>query len=239
MVSKIAEQTIQKWWSEGLKPTVQDITDLNAVGLALENNSDSSSFCCVPRVGFLDDYCFHEPTVAKRLYIDELMLLIDADVQTQIYAVCYCLYTPMEELVDLKSRRKATKAIARFVKDVLSGFTETQILAMVDYVMTGNDVNTLSGSYSDDSKPKSPSDIPDKCRSYTRLLLNNAIVQGVDAASCDDVTIEQLERILFLAALHDGTDSLKDKNCELTGRFYQVSGKIYTRLKKEKEELEK
>lgn len=238
MVSKLAEQTLNKWWSEGLKPTLQDITDINAVGVQLENNSESSSFYCVPRIGFLDDFCFFEPTIEKRLYIDEIMQIVDDDIQTQIYTLCYCLYTPIDELVSLKNKKIITKTIARFVKDVLSKFTESQILAMIDYVMTGNDVNTVSGDYDDKKETKSPSDIPNKCRSYTRKLLNEAIAQGIDAVSCDDVTIEQLEKIIFLSCLKNGTESLKEKNCELTGRYYQVSGKIYTRLKKEKAERE-
>lgn len=235
MTSRLAESTYQQWLSEGLKPSFKDICDLNAVGINLERNSDSSAFYSIGRIGFLGDYIFHEPTIAKRIYIDELTQILGDDAQSQIYAISYVLFTDTCDLPSLNDKKKIVKAIARFTKDILSGFSETQIIACMSYVLTGND--ELEGMYGN-NETQSVKDIPDSCSSYAMQLLNKALAYNIPKDSADDKTIKQLEDILALVAIKSGQDVLKDKNIELTGKFYTVSGKIYSRLKKEKEERE-
>lgn len=65
MISKLAKQTIEKWQSEGLKPTFDDVIRLNALGLKVEHGSEACEFSAVPRVAFLGDYTLFEPTVFK------------------------------------------------------------------------------------------------------------------------------------------------------------------------------
>lgn len=70
MTSKLAKSTIETWWAEGLKPTVEDIVRLNALGLKVENGSEVYDFAACPRISFLGDYMLFEPTVAKKIWID-------------------------------------------------------------------------------------------------------------------------------------------------------------------------
>lgn len=94
MTSKMAQQQIELWWKEGLKPTVEDIVLLNNLGLQIEKGSDMFSFSACPRIAFLGDNILREPTVAKRLWLDEVQRLFSDSVETKIYVIAYTLGTP-------------------------------------------------------------------------------------------------------------------------------------------------
>lgn len=94
MTSKLAKQQIEMWQKEGLKPTVDDIVLLNNLGLQIERGSDMFSFSACPRVAFLGDNILREPTVAKRLWLDEVKRLFADTVETTVYVVAYTLGTP-------------------------------------------------------------------------------------------------------------------------------------------------
>lgn len=94
MTSKLAKQQIEMWQKEGLKPTVDDIVLLNNLGLQIERGSDMFSFSACPRVAFLGDNILREPTVAKRLWLDEVKRLFADTVETTVYVIAYTLGTP-------------------------------------------------------------------------------------------------------------------------------------------------
>lgn len=94
MTSKTAKQQIELWWKEGLAPTVDDIVLLNNLGLQIERGSDMFSFSACPRVAFLGDSILREPTVAKRLWLDEVQRLFSDTIETKVYVIAYTLGTP-------------------------------------------------------------------------------------------------------------------------------------------------
>ncbi len=94
MTSKLAKSQIEEWWREGLKPTVDDIILINNLGLEVERGSDMFSFSACPRLAFLGDNILREPTVAKRLWIDEAQRLFANTLESRVYVLTYALGTP-------------------------------------------------------------------------------------------------------------------------------------------------
>lgn len=98
MTSKLARDVYIKWQSEGLKPQLDDLITLNALGLKVEHGSEAYDFAAVPRVAFLGDATMFEPTVGKRIWIDKASQLIKDDFQTQLYFTAFSLNCPDNEL---------------------------------------------------------------------------------------------------------------------------------------------
>ena len=138
MTSKLAKSQIELWWNEGLKPSVEDIVLLNNLGLQVERGSDMFSFSACPRMAFLGDVILREPTIAKRIWLDQAQQLFADTTETRIYVIAYTLGTPDGELPGLNDRKKVEAAVKKFRDDVLLKCTETQILAAIDYTLNGN-----------------------------------------------------------------------------------------------------
>lgn len=62
---------------------------------------------------------------------------------------------------------------------------------------------------------------------------------GISESVIQDVTPQELERIMVLAAIRNGVDVIKGEHTQNAGRFYAESGKIHERLKKELEDGKK
>jgi hypothetical protein len=231
MTSKLAEQTYNGWLAEGLTPSLEMCVDLNAAGVALERNSDAADFAALPRVAFLGDFILREPSVKKRVYLDELRQTLDErDDRAQIFAVAYVCYTPYADLVPLDSSvRKIRRAVAQFALEVLGDFAESQIIAALDYLLTGANPHELTNDYSD-PRPSDPLALPANCRSYAKQLLEYAVAKKIDAASCGETTLASLERMVAVAAMEKNVDFLKDRAAENTARFYQVAGKCRAKM---------
>lgn len=56
-------------WDAGLRPTFQDIIRLNALALEVERMRASFAENELPRVSFLGDAVFHEPTIGSEMWL--------------------------------------------------------------------------------------------------------------------------------------------------------------------------
>ena len=239
MTSKIAEQQIQQWWKEGLKPTVEDIVLINNLGLQIERGSDMFSFSACPRIAFLGDNILREPTVAKRLWIDEVQRLFADTMETRIYVIAYALGTPDDELPSLADKTKIQNGIIEFRDDVLIKYTDTQILAAIDYVLNGTKPNLeLPPDPTEEKKEEVKKlseiyDIPTEDHSIAKQLLLQALAAKIPAQVADYALLDDLERMIMVAAMHDGTDVLKNEHTKASGRFYMAAGRIHERLVEE------
>ena len=101
MISRLAEQTIEKWQRENLKPTFKDIIALNNLGLKVERGAEAFSFAACPRIAFLGDHILREPTIAKRIWIDTVGETFSDNYQTRLFFMCYALNCPDAELPDV------------------------------------------------------------------------------------------------------------------------------------------
>ena len=87
---------------------------LNNLGLQIERGSDMFSFSACPRIAFLGDNILREPTVAKRIWIDEVQRLFADTVETRIYVIAYALATPDNELPAMSDKKPIEKGIIKF-----------------------------------------------------------------------------------------------------------------------------
>lgn len=227
MISKLAEEVHAGWMRERLQPTLRMCVDLNAAGLAVERGPMASGFYSVPRVAYLGDFVFREPTVRRLAYMEDLRALLDGDEETQFLAAAYALHVPEADLVPLDSRRRARKAVSRFAVEVLADFSLSQAVAAVSYALTGADPDEVTGDYSG-GKAESPADVPRHCRSYARELLASAVGSGFDAKSAGELTAAALERVLSAAALTEG--EVKRRDADAVGRFWQIAGKCRSEM---------
>ena len=239
MTSKLAKSQIELWWKEGLKPTVDDIVLLNNLGLAVERGTDMFSFSACPRVAFLGDNILREPTVAKRIWLDEVQQLFADNLQTKIYLVAYTLGTSDSELPPLTNKKKVEEAVTKFRDEVLLKCTETQILMAIDYVMNGNKPDLELPFDAPEELKKEAEDvyeIPNEDTSLAKQLLLQAMASNIPAEAANYALLEDLERMTLVAAMHDGADIVKNEHTKHAGQFYMAAGRIHERLVKEKEE---
>lgn len=239
MTSKLAKQQIEMWQKEGLKPTVDDIVLLNNLGLQIERGSDMFSFSACPRVAFLGDNILREPTVAKRLWLDEVKRLFADTVETTVYVIAYTLGTPDDQLPEVTDKKKIQDGIIKFRDEVLMKCTDTQILAAVDYVLNGRKPDLdIPEDASDEQKKEIESvaetyNISTEDHSVAKQLLLQALASKIPAEVADYALLDDLERMVMVAAMHDGADILKNEHTKAAGRFYMAAGRIHERLVKE------
>lgn len=232
MTSKLAKQQIEQWWKEGLKPTFEDIIKLNALGLKVERGSEVYNFAACPRVAFLGDWTLFEPTVGKRIWMDTAKQLLRDDYQTHLYFTVWALNCPDAELPKATNTADIINEVKEFAQNVLIDFTETQMLAAIDYVMNGRDPTTDENFSPEKNEVY---EVPDEVMSNAKQLLCEALLCGVDSDVKNYVTIPQLERMIIVAALNKGADILKNEHTQDAARFYACVGVINKRLIEERE----
>lgn len=242
MTSKLAKSQIELWQKEGLKPTVDDIVLLNNLGIAIERGSDMFSFAACPRIAFLGDCILREPTVAKRIWIDEAQRLFANTFETKIYVTAYALGTADNELPSLYSKKKIEDAVKKFRDEVIMPCTSTQILAAIDYVLIGNKPDLeLPEDATDEQKEEVDNlakvyKVPVEDQSMAKQLLMQAFASQIPAEAAGYALLDDLERMVLVAAMHNGADILKNEHTQAAGKFYVAAGRIHERLVKEKEE---
>jgi len=241
MTSRLAEQQVQQWWREGLKPTVADIVLMNDLGLKVERGSDMFAFSACPRVAFLGDTIIREPTVAKRVWIDEAAQLFSDTTETKIYVMAYALGTPDGELPSLSDKKRIAEGVVKFRDEVLLKYTDTQIVAAIDYALNGNKPDLELPPGADEAeKAEAESlaevyDVPTEDHSIAKQILLQALAAKIPAEAAEYALLEDLERMVMVAAMHDGADILKNEHTKAAGRFYMAAGRIHERLAGEAE----
>ena len=232
MVSKLAKAQIETWWSEGLKPTIEDIVKVNNLGLLVERGSDIFDFSACPRASFLGDNILWEPNMRKRIWIDTALQVVNAkSIESRIYVLAYALATPENELVTLTKKSALEKAIVSFRDNVLLDFTDTQILAAIDWCMNGNAPDL---ELPDEDVRDVPEDEEGKAISMAKQLLLEAIGEGMSEKVAQYALLDDLKRMVLVAAMKNGADIIKNEHTKAAGNFYVACGRIHERLKKEK-----
>lgn len=241
MISKLAKSQVEKWWSEGLRPTVEDIVRMNDLGLAVERGSDMFSFSACPRLAFLGDTILREPTVAKRMWIDEAQRLFADTVESKIYVLAFALGTPDAGLPDLGDRKRIEQAVTGFRDEVLLKFTDTQIMAAVEYALNGVKPDLELPDGATDAEKKEAEELeriyepPCADHSVAKQLILQALAAKIPAEAAEYALLEDLERMVLVAAMNAGADVLKNEHTRNAGRFYMAAGRIKARLTEEKE----
>jgi len=236
MIGKLAKQTIEKWLMEGLQPKYEDIILLNGLAVKLENNSEAYNFSAVPRVAFLGDYCIWEPTVHKKIWMDCAVQLIANNYLTHLVFTVFALNCPDTELPSLKDSKAINESLEKCRTEIVEHFSDTQIVAAIKYVMKGNDPDEDAEWNIEKKKDEFDSyNIPKGLQSQAKQILMEALSYGLDGKLKYEVTVPELERMVTVAAIHNGSaDVLKNENAQRVGAFYAAAGTIHERLKEEK-----
>lgn len=237
MVSKIAKSAVEKLKSEGLSPTFEDVVKLNALGLKVERGGLSYEFGSVPRVAFLGDYVFREPTVAKRIWIEEALSLLNGDYFNQVCLTAYALNCPSNELPSLDRIGVLVAELAKFRDEVLLLYTDRQIMDAIEYALRGDSpsLDEEKETTGEKEEKEDVSALPEKLVSVSRQLLQEALSYGIDDECKNDLTVPELEKVIALAAMHSGVDVMKGEHGQAVGAFYKALGKIRERLTKERD----
>ena len=138
------------------------------------------------------------------------------------------------------------KCLDECQESIVNNFTETQIIAAVQYALRGNNPNDEVFEYEDkkdtkDTKSDAESvyDIPSELKSQAKQILAEAVSYGIGSDVQWQFTCPQLERMVTVAAMRSGLEVLKSEHAQRTGAFYAAAGKIKTRLKAEKDKRER
>ncbi len=115
----------------------RDIVRLNAVGCAVEHHAHSGERYALPRLAYLGDVVFREPTIGAELWLRELEAVYDmTNAETALVLRATAMMAgDLPPATDLRAVRKAVKATSRR----LAPFTVRQVAAAVAFAMNGDD----------------------------------------------------------------------------------------------------
>ena len=216
-----------------MEPTVEDIVRVNELGLQVERGTDMFDFSACPRAAFLGDRILWEPTMRKRLWIDAAMEVVDAKtLESRIYVLAYALGTPSNELEDLTSKRKLTRAVVKFRDEVLMDCTDTQIVSALSWCISGNELDDED----DGEDVTEPPDDNGRNESVAKQILLEAYCDGMNDNVADYALLGDLRKMVLVAAMAKGRDIVKNEHTQKAGKFYVECGKIHERLLKDKKE---
>lgn len=137
MVSKTAEADFEDLREAGLNPTFRDTVRLNALALRVEGLKAGFALSELPRVAFLGDATFREPTIGSEIWLASASRLFDEnDVETFMMLRAFSLSMPQDALPDPTSEKSTLDALQGF-RDSLAFATIPQLMAAVGYVVHG------------------------------------------------------------------------------------------------------
>lgn len=140
MVSQTAKEDIQALWADGLRPSVEDIIRLNALGLRLERSPCSAeSLFYLRRVAWLGDVAFYQPTMGHEIWLDNVSQIMDmADSMTSLAVTALaCTVADADDLPKPSSKVRVLAALIG-LKIRLRKYTVQQVVNSVRYVTDGN-----------------------------------------------------------------------------------------------------
>lgn len=234
MISKLAKETIEEMWADGLKPTVEDIVRLNQLGLAAEHFK-TGGLDAIPRVARLGEMAFVEPTIAKRIYLDIVeRAMVGEDYLERLSLAAFVLNTPSNELPPVEKLSKIFKAVEKFTNEHLLQFTETEIAAAVRYACVGESADI--GEYAEPSKAekeaeKNARDLLSVVGvSRAEKLLSSAIEHGIAHDAAMKSTAEKLSNLILAAVIAKGDEGFEAIKRTRLGEFYRTADFIKERL---------
>lgn len=140
MVSEMAMEDIAQMRADGVSVTDRDVIRLNALALRVERNPDAASTSELPRVAFLGDVAFREPSLAAELWMVDAGRHFDCrDSATFLALRAYSLTRTPDELPDPLDLRKVRGAVRAFCRRDIGAFTVRQVMAAIEYATEGSD----------------------------------------------------------------------------------------------------
>jgi len=228
MVSKSAQADIEEMWEAGLKPTFADIIRLNALALEVERTRAGFSLSELPRVAFLGNVAFREPTIGSEIWLAAASRLFAAD-EAETFALlrAFSLSRPQAELPDPADEAAVLAAIQGF-KDSLAFATLPQVMAATGYAVHGflPDAGEAPAQRKDVQPPTL-----DEC--YEVGLLRHGMLYRIgSAAELRDLPPRALREMVLRAMSRDhGANVRKDAASEAEDNYLRTLDEITARLR--------
>ena len=101
MTSRMAQEDAEQLEEEGIKLTFPEWTRLNAFGLKVERDTQSTDLYSLPRVAIIGGVSFREPTLGSEIWFNEAARLFNMDnSDTYLILRAFSLSMPQNELPD-------------------------------------------------------------------------------------------------------------------------------------------
>lgn len=236
MVSKTAEADFEDLREAGLNPTFRDIIRLNALALRVESLKAQFALSELPRVAFLGEAAFREPTIGSEIWLASASRLFDeADAETFMMLRAFSLSMPQEDLPDPASEKSTLDALQSF-RDSLAFATIPQLMAAVGYAVHGfRDSECESPERRKDGDEEDSGDGGEEPCYEIGLLRQGMVYRLGSAKELKDLPPRALREMTVRAMSRDhGCDARRDAVSDAEDDYLRTLDAITARLKEGK-----
>ena len=207
MVSPTAISDIKAAISSGVPLTPEDIIRLNALGLRHDYSKSGAAMRIMPRLAWLGDVAFREPTIGHEIWMADAADVFNLDhAETRIKVRAFCLATQPLLLPPMTDgREKLRRKVSDFCRKRLASFTLGQVAAALVFAEYGDTqtARELPVPKQLDRRRKAKP-VPDGDRRYEVGLLRNGVLLKLGAPEqLKDMTVSGLELLVTEAMKAD------------------------------------
>jgi hypothetical protein len=230
MVSKMALDDIEALREEGIEVTPEEIIRLNAFGLKVERNTDSSEYNVMPRVSILGDVVFYEPTIGSEIWFNNVSKVFDLDDhQTYFQLRTYSLSQKQDELVSPLDKEIVKQEVQKLFSEKLSKYTIVQVHNAISYVLFGNDPSDMERrAVSVVEKEKKDSHSKDENYCYEVGLLREGVLYKLGSPEeIKKMTVSEVELLIeYKLYMKFGSEKNKSTHTKNLAEYYGVLDEI-------------
>lgn len=201
MISPTAIADIKTAISSGVEFKPEEIIRLNALGLRYDYSRDGSEMRIMPRVAWLGDVAFREPTIGHEIWMYEAADIFDFDNgETRVKVRAYCLATPPLELPAMTEGLSSIKRkVQEFCRGKLSSYTLGQVANALMFAEYG-DVQTAMEIPAPKQRSRRKRSKPVREGDYcyeVGLLRNGILLKLGTPDKLKDMTVSELETLII------------------------------------------
>lgn len=221
---------------DGIKLSPEEIIRLNAFGLKVERNFDTSEYFVLPRVALIGDVQIHEPTIGSEIWIEKTSKVFDLeDPYTFLQLRVYSLSVPSKELPDPYDKEKVKEITTKFFKEKLGDFTLFQVQNALEYAMSGNDPCSMEQRAKRviDKEDKSQMETENYC--YEAGLMRQGIMYGIGKVEdIKEMTVSEVRMFIEYKLFQKfGSEKTKSEHSTRLGEYFAVLDEIRDNHKNE------
>ena len=193
MISAMAMRDIEAMAAEGLHISPRDIVRLNALGLRVERASRAAEFVAVPRLAFLGDVSFREPTIGDEEWLAVAGQSYNLDnPETETLVVAACLSTRYADLPDPRDVPAVGRLLKRFRRGSIRRYTRAQLAAALEYALYGNDATAGESAPPREDRPSESEDEREPMPQWAGVLRDGIALRLGTLAELKQLTTSQL-----------------------------------------------
>ena len=192
----MAMEDIAALCADGIDVPPREVVRLNALGLRVERGTVSAYTSAAPRVAFLGECVFHEPTLGAEMWLRQAVDLFDEDdAQTWFSLRVLSCFRNWRDLPDPTNRKAVLKAVKDALK-TLSEFTVRQVENALAWCLDGDAAekgeNPPPRPDSGETAPDDADEIPPRYSPEFGLFLRGTALRIGTAADMKDMTYSMM-----------------------------------------------